>query len=146
MSLEAQDQRRKERLEWRREEVWKLAEEGYQITECSYDHFRINKLLDLFLLHNRYFDLKRREGGDYTSVKEFVRDYFALRPILRFQATDIQPPPDIPNLWFLKPFASWRKFATDYKQFKLSFEEVNKGRINPNTAIGQALIKAIEKK
>jgi hypothetical protein len=59
----AQQQRRAARLGSRVEAIGKLKRRGYEVQELTPYQFRINGLVDLYPIHNRWHNLQTGERG-----------------------------------------------------------------------------------
>lgn len=73
---EAQQERRRKRLPIRTDAIRSLAAEGFRIEEKTPYQFRIEGVLDVYPIHNRYHDLKRNRRGGYRDVREFIHRFF----------------------------------------------------------------------
>ena len=73
---DAQKERRLERLPIRTAQVESLRDLGYKVEKKTEYQFRINDVLDLYLIHNRYHDIKRNKRGGYPDAIEFVKRFF----------------------------------------------------------------------
>lgn len=143
-----QKQRRAFRIQNRSEQILDLNNEGFSVVHITHDRYRVNKLLDVFLTHKEYFDLKRRERGYYTgTIKDFVKQYFDARPVMVFELVHEIPPPVVPqSFWFkcLLLVPVLKHFFGAYRDYLKVYEERKKARINPHTNLGQAFLKAYD--
>lgn len=69
---EAQKERRAKRLPIRTEEILKLRELGYTVDEKTAYQFRVNDVIDLYPIHNRYHNIKTDKRGGYKTATEFI--------------------------------------------------------------------------
>lgn len=76
---EEQVVRRQERLPRRTAQLLTLRNEGFEIEQKSPYQFRVNGVLDVWLTHNRYHDIKANKRGGFPDVAVFVRRFFARR-------------------------------------------------------------------
>ena len=72
----SQKERRAKRLPIRHAEILALKLKGYDIEKKSDYHFRINKCLDVWPIHNRWHDIKNDRRGGYKSITIFVDNFF----------------------------------------------------------------------
>ena len=72
-SRAAQQERRRKRLPLRVAELMELRKAGFTIEQKTPYQFRVNGVLDIYPIHNRYHDLKTGERGGFGDVREFVR-------------------------------------------------------------------------
>lgn len=70
-----QRERRIARLRKRGKEIFSLREEGFVVEQLSTDHYRINKRLNLFPLHNTWEDLATGKRGGAKNLVLFVREW-----------------------------------------------------------------------
>ena len=70
---EDQKLRRLERLRPRTEEILALTNLGYKVKQFTPYHFRIDDLIDVFPIHNRYHKLIYNKRGGYRNVTEFIK-------------------------------------------------------------------------
>lgn len=145
--MDQKQQRRKVRVSIRTEQIMSLCTEGYDVVCVGGDRYRINKLLDVFLIHKEYLDLKRQERGYYSgSVKDFIRQYLAIRPVMIFEPVYETPPPTPPqDFWSrqLMKLPKFKEFFGSYNYFLKLYEERKLARLNTKTQIGQQFLKAI---
>ena len=69
--LEQQERRRK-RLPIRVAELMELKKAGFTIEQKTPYQFRVNGVLDIYPIHNRYHDLQTGERGGFRDVRDFV--------------------------------------------------------------------------
>jgi hypothetical protein len=72
---ERQQQRRAERLPVRQGEIEALGS-SFKVVKLTPYQYRINDVLDLYPIHNRYHALKPNKRGGYKSATEFVNNFF----------------------------------------------------------------------
>jgi len=68
-----QQERRAKRLPIRTEEILHLKVQGYDVEQKSDYHFRINGILDLWPIHNRWHLLSTGERGGAQNLADFVK-------------------------------------------------------------------------
>jgi hypothetical protein len=73
---EAQKERRSKRLPMRSAEIMGLVEQGFKVEKKSDYHFRINDLLDLHPIHNRWHDLRKNRWGGAKNLADFAIHFF----------------------------------------------------------------------
>lgn len=81
---EAQKARRKIRLDRRERDILRLRRFGFEVLKVHPGCYRVSasvgegreEYLDLFPLHNIFFDDRLNRRGNYKEVISFVRDYF----------------------------------------------------------------------
>lgn len=78
-----QQVRRRERLVQRAKELYHLRVQGYQVVDLAPGHMRINGILDVFLVHNQWHDLRTQKKGGCAHLATFVKEN--IRP---FQGRD----------------------------------------------------------
>lgn len=69
---EAQKERRKERLPVRTEEILSLRDIGYTVEKKTDYQFRINGLIDVYPIHNRWHELSTNKRGGAKNLKDFI--------------------------------------------------------------------------
>jgi hypothetical protein len=69
-----QQARRAARLPIRTEEIRHLKVQGYDVEQKTEYHFRINGILDLWPIHNRWHDLRTQERGGAKNLAIFVKE------------------------------------------------------------------------
>lgn len=69
-----QQQRRQKRLPIRTEAIMGLKRQGYDVEQKSEYHFRVNGILDLWPIHNRWHDLRTNERGGSKDLAVFVKE------------------------------------------------------------------------
>lgn len=69
-----QQARRARRLPIRTEEILALKRQGYDVQQKTAYHFRINGVLDLWPIHNRWHDLRTQERGGAKNLAIFVKE------------------------------------------------------------------------
>jgi hypothetical protein len=67
--------RRIARLQQRGKAIFFLREEGFVVEQLSTDHYRINRRLDLFPLHNTWEDRATGKRGGAKDLVLFVREW-----------------------------------------------------------------------
>lgn len=73
-----QQARRAERLPVRTDEIFALRNEGYKVEQLTPYQFRINGVLDLYPIHNRWHHINTGQRGGTRNLVERVRTL--LRP------------------------------------------------------------------
>lgn len=68
--------RREERVPVRQEAILSLRKEGFKIVKKTYNHYRVNDRLDIWITHNRFHDIRLNRRGGFKEVKSFVRRFF----------------------------------------------------------------------
>lgn len=76
--------RRVKRLPIRTEEILALKRQGYDVEQKTDYHFRINGILDVWPIHNRWHDLRTQERGGAKQLAVWVKE--RIRPTERRQA------------------------------------------------------------
>lgn len=71
-----QQARRAARHPVRKAEIEGLAEKGFTVKPLTEFQFRVNDVLDLYPIHNRFHDLKKNRRGGYRNATEFVEKFF----------------------------------------------------------------------
>ena len=71
-----QQERRAHRLPHRTIQILSLSKEGYWVKQLSAYQFRINGVLDVYPIHNRWHDTKTGQRGGYADAKTFIRNFF----------------------------------------------------------------------
>ena len=66
--------RRAKRLPVRTDEILALKRQGYSVEQKSDYHFRINGILDIWPIHNRWHDLRTQERGGAKCLAVFVKE------------------------------------------------------------------------
>ncbi len=69
-----QQARREKRLPIRTEAILALRKQGYAVEQKTVYHFRVNGVLDLYPIHNRWFDLRTKERGGAKDLATFVKE------------------------------------------------------------------------
>jgi hypothetical protein len=69
-----QRKRRAKRLPIRTEQILALKRQGYHVEQKTEFHFRINSILDLWPIHNRWHDLRTHEHGGAKDLAVFVKE------------------------------------------------------------------------
>lgn len=69
-----QKKRREKRLPVRTEKILALKRQGYDVEQKTEYHFRVNGVLDLWPIHNRWHDLKTGERGGAKCLATFVKE------------------------------------------------------------------------
>lgn len=83
---EEQWERRVARLPIRTERILELRKEGFHVEQKTPYHFRVNRRLDVWPIHNRWHDTKRNKRGGAKDLAEFIRRFFAaVDPSERFK-------------------------------------------------------------
>lgn len=67
-----QKQRRAERLPARTDEINRLAEKGFDLKWLTTFQCRVNGVIDLYPIHNRYHFIKTGKRGSYQNAFKFV--------------------------------------------------------------------------
>lgn len=67
-----QKQRRIDRLPVRQMEIESLSELGYTVEKKTEYQYRINGLIDLYPIHNRWHNIKTSKRGGAKSLKQFI--------------------------------------------------------------------------
>lgn len=69
----AQRQRRRIRVARRVNELMDLKKAGFRVEEQKdFGHYRVDGVLNLYLVHNRFRDERNHERGGFDRVREFV--------------------------------------------------------------------------
>lgn len=76
--------RRTKRLPIRTEEILALKRQGYDVEQKIDYHFRVNGILDLWPIHNRWHDLRTQERGGAKQLAVWVKE--RIRPTEKRQA------------------------------------------------------------
>jgi hypothetical protein len=82
----SQQQRRVARLGSRVEAIGKLKRRGYEVQELTPYQFRINGLVDLYPIHNRWHNLHTGERGGAKDLAIWIKEH--LKPTERKAAYD----------------------------------------------------------
>lgn len=69
-----QQQRRQSRLPIRTRDILQLKAAGYDIEQKTPYHFRVNGILDLWPIHNRWHDLRTGERGGAKDLAIFTKE------------------------------------------------------------------------
>lgn len=69
---EAYKQRRDKRLAIRTKEILALTEFGYTVEMKSEYQYRINDIVDVFPVNNRFHDIRTNHRGHYNNIKPFL--------------------------------------------------------------------------
>ncbi len=69
-----QRKRREARLPIRTEAILALRRQGYDVEQKTEHHFRVNGILDLWPIHNRWHDLRTQERGGAKCLATFVKE------------------------------------------------------------------------
>ena len=69
-----QKQRRQERLPVRIREILGCRKNGYEDKRMTTYHDRINGVIDLYPIHNRWHDVRTNERGGYRRVLELLKE------------------------------------------------------------------------
>lgn len=81
-----QRERRKVRLHDRRHQIIRLKDEGFEVESKTEVHYRINRLLDIWLVHNQYHDIENNKRGEigygHQDIYKFVKNFFKERKII----------------------------------------------------------------
>jgi hypothetical protein len=75
---EAQQQRRKERLPKRTQEILDLENNGYKVRKLSDYQYRVNEQIDLYPIHRNYHHIRLQKRGNYKNALELIQKY--IRP------------------------------------------------------------------
>jgi len=68
-----QKERRAKRLPVRQQEIEALSSLGYKVDKKNDYHYRIDDLIDVWPIHNRYHNIKTNKRGGYKNVTEFIK-------------------------------------------------------------------------
>jgi hypothetical protein len=69
-----QRKRRAVRLPIRTDAILHLKAQGYDVEQKTEHHFRVNGVLDLWPIHNRWHDLRNNERGGAKDLAIFVKE------------------------------------------------------------------------
>ena len=69
----AQQERRIQRLPIRKAEILSLRNLGHKVRQLTPFQYRIDEVIDVYPIHNRYHDLKTGKRGGYKSITEFIK-------------------------------------------------------------------------
>lgn len=69
-----QRQRRQTRLPVRQLEIESLSELGYAVEKKTEFQYRINGVVDLYPIHNRWHNIKTNKRGGAKNLKQFIID------------------------------------------------------------------------
>lgn len=115
---EEQKIRRAKRLEKRTNQLLEMQyeSENYLIVQKSKDSYMINGFLMVFLLHNKYRNVKSGETGSFNDIKKFVKLYIAkYRNAVYF--TDENKAPKLPRFLFVSLRPGLKKFLSEYRKY-----------------------------
>ena len=68
-----QQDRRHLRLPIRTKQILSLRNLGYKIAKKTPYQFRINDVIDVYPIHNRYHNIKTGKRGGYRDIIEFIK-------------------------------------------------------------------------
>ena len=77
---EDQQKRRAERLPIRQKEIEALAELGYNVKKITEYQYRINNIIDLYPIHNRWHNIKTGQRGGAKNLAESIKLNFKPQP------------------------------------------------------------------
>lgn len=69
---EDQKERRQTRLPIRQQEIEELAELGYSIEKKTEYQYRVNGVIDLYPIHNRWHNIKTGKRGGAKNLRQFI--------------------------------------------------------------------------
>ena len=68
-----QQDRRHLRLPKRTKQILSLQSLGYKVIKITSFQFRINDIIDVYPIHNRYHNIKTNTRGGYRDIEEFIK-------------------------------------------------------------------------
>lgn len=68
-----QKERRAVRLPVRQQEIEALAKDGYTVEKKTEYQYRINGLIDLYPIHNRWHNIKTNKRGGAKNLAEYIK-------------------------------------------------------------------------
>ena len=77
---EAQQERRKERLPIRTDEILELETLGYEVKKFTDYQYRIQGTIDIYPIHRNWHNIKTNKRGNYTAgkLKHFIQSNIKL--------------------------------------------------------------------
>ena len=62
-------------MQQRIKKIMALGQHGFVVTQVGLNHFRVNRRLDLFPLHNEWYDMHTQRRGSVRDLVVFVKEW-----------------------------------------------------------------------